>query len=45
MNRDKLIEKIVYMIFDTEVDLNDPTQTIQQIKELLEDIKYISEQE
>jgi hypothetical protein len=29
---DKIIEMIVDMIFDTEVDLNDPSETVKQIK-------------
>lgn len=35
MDVDELIEKIVYMIFDMEVELNDPDETIKQIKEKL----------
>lgn len=28
-----LIEEIVYLIFEGKVDLDDPTETIEQIKE------------
>lgn len=34
-NLDDLIEEIVYMIFECEVSLDDPTQTIKEIKESL----------
>lgn len=33
MNIDDLIENIVFWIFNSEVDLDDPYQTIEQIKE------------
>jgi len=32
MDKDELIERIVDMIFDEVVDLNDPQETIKQIK-------------
>ena len=32
MDKDELIEKIIDMIFDQVVDLNDPQETIRQIK-------------
>jgi hypothetical protein len=32
MDIDKLIEEIVYMIFECEVDKNDPSETIEQVK-------------
>ena len=35
MNNDELIEKIVDLIFNVEVELNDPNETIKQIKEKL----------
>ena len=37
MDIDELIEKIVYMIFNVEVGLNDPDETIKQIKLKLEE--------
>jgi hypothetical protein len=37
MDIDELIEKIVYMIFNVEVELNDPDETIKQIKLKLEE--------
>jgi|LakMenEpi03Aug12_release.lakeMendotaPanAssembly.Ray.scaffolds.fasta_scaffold597607_4 hypothetical protein len=37
---DKLIEKIVYMIFNQKIELNDPSETIEQIKlKLMEELK------
>jgi len=36
MDKDELIERIVDMIFDRVVDLNDPQETIKQIKAKLE---------
>jgi len=39
MDNDELIEKIVYMIFNVEVELNDPDETIKQIKIKLEENK------
>ena len=35
MDIDDLIEAIVDMIFDSEVDLNDPSETMEQIKSKL----------
>lgn len=35
LDLDDLIEEIVYMIFMSEVSLDDPTQTIKEIKEKL----------
>lgn len=32
MNKDKLIEAIVQMIFDEEVDLNEPSETVEQVR-------------
>ena len=32
MDKDELIEKIIDMIFNQAVDLNDPQETIRQIK-------------
>ena len=37
MDNDELIEKIVYWIFYVEVDLNDPSETIEQIKNKLKE--------
>lgn len=32
MDKDELIKEIVYMIFEGEVDINDPIETIEQVK-------------
>jgi len=33
---DKVIEKIVYMIFEEDVEINEPQETIEQIKAIFE---------
>ena len=30
---DKIIEEVVYAMFNAEIELEDPTETIEQIKE------------
>jgi hypothetical protein len=37
MDLDEIIEKIVFMIFNCEVTLNDPYVTIEEIKEKLKE--------
>lgn len=37
MTREELIEKIVFWIFDKEVELNSPDEAIEQIKDKLKD--------
>ena len=36
-NKDKIIENIVYAIFDGKIELNTPSETIEQINEFLKE--------
>lgn len=35
----KIIEEVVYAIFNAEIELEDPTQTIKQVKAFIETIE------
>jgi hypothetical protein len=37
MTQQELVQKIVYLIFNQEVTLDDPEQTIEEIMERIED--------
>lgn len=39
LNLDNVIEKIVFMVFNNQVDLNDPYETFKQIKNILKEEK------
>ena len=41
MDMNNLIETIVYMIYEEDVEMNDPEETIKQIKIKLSDKKLI----
>jgi len=43
MGLDEIIEEIVFMIFEAEVDLEDPSETIQQIKNKLKNTWQIGQ--